>query len=114
MACPYFYPVVRSQTATAPARAPLGALYEGYCQAVPHAPLHESCNFGYGRSCCTHFPLVPSGDAVRFTTTAEGKLLYVIETNYSPSEHGSADSPHLPGAIRRQAEVFLENWKRFV
>jgi hypothetical protein len=112
MACPYFYPVMRSQNA-AVARAPLGDLYDGHCQAEPSAPMHEGCNFGYGRGGCDHFPGESQGDAVRFSMSA-GKLLYIIERNCSPIEHGAVDSAQISPAIRRQAEVFVENWKQFV
>jgi hypothetical protein len=111
MACPYFYPLTRSQSA-APARTPLGDLYDGQCQAAPAAPAHESCNFGYGRAACEHFPADSQGDAIRFTVM-DGKLIYIVERNYTPIQHGAVEGALLSSAIRRQAEVFTENWKRF-
>ena len=113
MACPYFYPVMRSQNA-APARAPLGSLYEGHCQADPAATLQESCNFGYARGACGHFPKESQGDAIRFTVADHGKLIYILERNHTPIEHGAVDGALISPAIRRQAEVFAENWKRFL
>jgi hypothetical protein len=111
MACPYFYPVMRSQNAVA-ARSPLGIVYDGHCQAQSSAPMHEGCNFGYGRGECDHFPNESEGDAIRFTMS-EGKLVYIVERNYTPIRHGPVESAELSAAIRRQAEVFAENWKQF-
>lgn len=92
-------------------RLPLGAPYEGRCQAEdggevqPEAAiLRDLCNFGYARGRC---PLFPPGsaeaDAVRFHA---GR--YVLEKNYSPWRTGPVEMIE-EARLKRQAAVFAEN-----
>ena len=104
MACPYFYPVSKVSDGKQPARAPLGVLYRGRCEAGGAAE-HEACNFGYARDCCHAFPDNSEADAVRFTRI-EGRTLFILEKDYVPVRHGSIDM--LEGALARQAEVFQQ------
>lgn len=104
MACPYFYPISRNSDGKQPARAPLGVLYQGRCEAGGDAR-HEACNFGYARHTCDAFPANSEADAVRFTNL-DGKILFILEKDYSPVRHGSVDM--LEGALARQAEVFQQ------
>lgn len=101
-----------------PARAPLGGLYLGECVASgehPAAPpadiLYEQCNFGYGRRVCPNFPSDARADAVRFSMYA-GKLIYILEKDCSPVEHGLADSISEGTAVARQAAVFSARLNR--
>ncbi|HYP09618.1 MAG TPA: hypothetical protein VER03_25560 [Bryobacteraceae bacterium] len=103
MACPYFYPISKAEGVTQPARAPLGALYDGRCE-MGGAAGGDACNFGYAAGRCESFPREGSADAVRFSVL-EGRTVFVLEKNCSPVRHG--DAAALPGgALGRQAEVF--------
>ena len=102
MACPYFYPVSKAEGVTQPARAPLGALYDGRCE-MGGAAGSDACNFGYAAGRCDAFPIDAIADAVRFTTV-QGRTIYVLEKDYSPLRHGGVES--LDGNLARQAEVF--------
>jgi hypothetical protein len=104
MACPYFYPVDKATDGKQPARAPLGIIYTGRCEAGGAAD-HEACNFGYARHSCEAFPEAAEADAVRFTTI-DGATMFILEKDYLPVRHGSIDM--LEGALARQAEVFRQ------
>jgi hypothetical protein len=104
MACPYFYPIDKASDGRQPARAPLGVMYTGRCEAGGAAE-HEACNFGYARHSCAAFPEEADTDAVRFTTIG-GAAVFILEKDYVPVRHGSIDM--LEGALARQAEVFRE------
>jgi hypothetical protein len=104
MACPYFYPIDKKIDGKQPARAPLGVMYSGRCEAGGVAE-HEACNFGYARHCCEAFPEGTDADAVRFTTI-DGATVFILEKDYLPIQHGSIDM--LEGALARQAEVFRQ------
>ena len=104
MACPYFYPVTKVGGGKQPARAPLGSLYCGRCEAGGRAD-HEACNFGYARHSCDAFPDSADADAVRFTAL-DGKTIFILEKDYAPVRYGSIDM--LEGALARQAEVFQQ------
>jgi hypothetical protein len=105
MACPYFLPEGVTDRLVA-ARAPLGRIFTGVCQAGANTLSLEHCNFGYGRGVCANFPQDAAIDAVRFTHY-DGKLIYVLERDCSPVEHGAAASLDPLGVIARQAAAFL-------
>ena len=98
---------------------PLGWLYEGDCHADPiqkTAPdrkvVRDHCNFGYGRGHCAIFPEDSEADAVRFSLSATRELVWILEKDFSPVRHGRIqDAGPL---LRKQAEVFLENYERFI
>ena len=102
MACPYFYPLRKTEGERQPARVPLGVLYEGRCE-IGGAAVSDACNFGYALGRCDTFPAGAEVDAVRFTKIQE-RTVYVLEKNYSPVKFGDVRS--LDGALARQAEVF--------
>ena len=123
MACPFFSPLVRLEFRNGgdPARAPLGAIYAGTCEAAPgesivpdDATLIERCNFGYGRDSCPRFPQTSNIDAVRFTAKPDDgaltKALFIFERAYSPVAHGDAERTE-DVLVRRQAQLFLENYR---
>ena len=77
--------------------------------------MRAACNLGYGRHSCEQFPAGSAADAIRFHVAKDaGELIhiqYVFENDCWPGEHGDAAS--LANEIlRRQAEVFLENYLR--
>jgi hypothetical protein len=78
----------------------------------PHlaATLREYCNFGYGRGHCENFPRDAETDAVRFSVSASNELIWIYEKDYAPAAHGHL--VEIGGIVRRQAEVFLENYER--
>ena len=130
-------------------RWPLRALFDGECRACASEPrrpenpvLQESCNRGYARGRCAEFPADPgSADAVRFSVVhvreedseaAEGgsrlitgpgngpvRLIWVLEKNYAPLEHGELEydpardvitpTPENP-ILARQVKVFLQSY----
>ncbi len=110
MACPYFYPTRRLDWPSAP-RLPLGAPYDGRCQAAANSEIHpeggilrDLCNFGYARGRCPHFPPESvEADAVRFHA---GR--FILEKNYSPFRTGPVETIE-EARLRRQAAVFAEN-----
>ena len=113
MACPYFYPTAEVDYAERPrpARAPLGGVFDGFCHSGPQpvkpAPglLYQQCNYGYGRTSCPLFPSEARADAVRFTAW-KGQLLFILERNYSPVEHGPCEPVPENSVLARQALVF--------
>jgi hypothetical protein len=112
MACPYFLPTAVSEYLRV-ARAPLGGVYTGVCHAGPEpvAPedaVLEHCNFGYGRNVCPRFPHDASADAVRFTYYG-GQLIYVLEREYSPCQHGTGSTLDPSTVLGHQAAVFTSN-----
>ena len=121
MPCPYFYPQLPAGPCGQhpPARMPLGRLYEGECHADPLQPtvpdrkvVRDCCNFGYGHGHCAIFPKDSEADAVRFSLSATRELVWILEKDFSPVRHGRMQdaSP----ILRKQAEVFLENYERFI
>ena len=103
MACPYFYPLAPAADVQQPARAPLGRVHGGRCENGGDAGT-DACNFGYARGRCVSFPDSAVIDAVRFTAL-QGRIVYVLEKDYLPVEHGT-DFGALTEPVRRQAEVF--------
>jgi hypothetical protein len=107
MACPYFYPIVKAESSRQPARAPLGDVYQGRCDAGGGANTDacnsDACNFGYARGNCQAFPADSDIDAVRFSRIGE-QTTFVLERDCFPVRHGDAQT--LTGTLARQAEVF--------
>lgn len=128
MACPYFAPQapVTSADVPRPARAPLGAVYEGACRngVIPDpALLIECCNFGYARGRCSAFPEDAACDAVRYSAPRDGadpvRVVWVREKDYAPLEHGvlnfaAADGACLEPAadpvVTLQAQAFVKHY----
>lgn len=116
MACPWFSPVseVDFSSRPRPARAPLGSVFHGSCEAHPDAPFTPSddllfgpCNFGYGRDRCPAFPADSEGDAVRFTKLGN-RSVWILEREHSPVRHGSVDDPFPSARLERQAQAFTQ------
>jgi hypothetical protein len=87
-------------------------VYKGSCErtGVACAPelLVDACNFGYARGRCTAFPADAAADAVRFTKY-NGEVLYILERECAPVEHGPVGRLAGRGALERQAAVFLSS-----
>ena len=113
MACPYFYPTteVDYSERPRPARAPLGAIFDGFCHAAPQPVkprprfVYQQCNYGYGRATCPLFPHNAPADAVRFTAW-KASIVFILEKDYSPVEYGSCDAAPADPVLARQALVF--------
>lgn len=94
-----------------PARVPLGALWAGRCEAAaqepPPARQRELCNQGYARGICACFPLEARADAVRFSFLEPQRLLYVLERDHAPVEHGVIDLASAPPLLQAQARAFV-------
>jgi hypothetical protein len=113
-------------------RLPLGDPYHGVCHAEPshifdppEATQRDLCNCGYARGRCDRFPLDSSSDAIRFSVTGDQggrvRLVYIIEKNHAPADHGAMESgPEEMQFISlgeneilsRQARAFLESYLR--
>jgi hypothetical protein len=108
--CPYFLPKQPLQETgwAIPPRAPLGVLCSGECHATPtpQPADHDRCNFGYARGLCTRFPADAPADAVRFASHADG-VLYVLERNHTPVEHGIVRFADGSRLLEAQARVFV-------
>lgn len=123
MPCPFFEPagLLPEKAWTHRPRLPLGEAYAGFCrapgasEAASEAHQRELCNHGYARGVCDHFPSSCRADAVRFSVTCEEplRLVYILEKDYAPLEHGEADaSLLLPDEIlAAQARAFLSNYR---
>jgi hypothetical protein len=114
MACPWFNPLREADFAARPrpARAPLGTVFEGTCEAHDGAPFRPSddllygvCNFGYGRGRCPAFPDGSEADAVRFTAVGQ-RIVWVLEREYAPVQHGSSEGPFPSALLERQVQAF--------
>src|SRR6185295_3704525 len=134
MACPFFFPTRRLEIAgwVRPPRFPLGDLFGGACHACPaeiveptEARQRELCNCGYARGRCDRFPGDSAADAVRFSVTddtaARVSLVYVVEKDHAPAEHGTLeyfvedarlDGPRISDVLEQQARAFLESYLR--
>ena len=125
MACPFFLPVRRLDSGgwTPAPRLPLGDAYGGSCQAdasgpfePPEAVQRELCNCGYARRRCSHFPDNGAADAVRFSVTGDkdGRvtLLYILEKDHAPMEHGLLDNAAAREPLASQARAFVESYLR--
>src|SRR4051812_21488993 len=113
VACPLFEPLSKADSTDrpAPARSPLGAVFNGLCHAsepplVPDTPLiWDSCNFGYGRDRCPHFPSATEADTVRFSEH-KGRLLWILEKDYQPLRHGCDSDGSAGDIVACQAQAF--------
>jgi hypothetical protein len=81
--------------------------------------LYESCNVGYARRRCSHFPDSSPADAIRFAVSGDSpgliRIQYVVEKDHSPVEHGVLEyaagrflDSACPDAVQRQARAFVE------
>lgn len=99
MACPFFKPSRRLDAGgwdPAP-RLPLGDAWGGECTAAcseqpAESAQREVCNSGYARGRCVHFPEDGAADAVRFSLAAGERLIYILEKDHAPLEHGEIDT----------------------
>ena len=119
MACPYFKPS-RPLDAGAwdPApRLPLGDAWAGECTAgsawePPQALQRETCNCGYARGRCAHFPDNAAVDAVRFSMAGE-RLIYIFEKDHAPVEHGEIhEATEMREPLASLARAFRESYGR--
>jgi hypothetical protein len=122
MACPLFKPVRRLDAGgwdPAP-RLPLGRAWAGECTAgcveqPAESTQREVCNSGYARGRCAHFPAGMDADAVRFSMGADGRLIYILEKDHAPLEHGEIDfaaNPREP--LASLARAFRESYPKTV
>ena len=113
-----------------PPRFPLGDPFGGACHAQPaeivepsETRQHELCNYGYARGRCDRFPGGSAADAVRFSVTDETPtrvlLVYVVEKDHAPVEHGTLEyaisdgflnGPSISDVLAQQARAFLESY----
>ena len=99
MACPHFRPARRLDSGgwDPPPRLPLGDAWGGTCTAggdcePPESTQREICNCGYARGRCNHFPESDTADAVRFSISAGERLIYILEKDHAPMEHGEINA----------------------
>jgi hypothetical protein len=120
MACPFFKPSRRLDSGgwdPAP-RLPLGDAWGGECTAEyawepPESTQREVCNRGYARRRCGHFPDGGGADAVRFSLGAGERLIYILEKDHAPIEHGEIDSATDPREpLASLARAFRESYRR--
>ena len=127
MPCPFFEPHALLEDQpwdelwTHRPRVPLGERYAGLCHALSGEPvtpseehLSDLCNHGYARGQCPHFPVEAKADAVRFCLISEEplRLMYVLEKDHAPVEHGEVNLDG-PDCLRvRQARAFLTSHQR--
>lgn len=120
MACPYFKPSRRLDSGgwdPAP-RLPLGDAWAGECTAgsawePPEATQREACNSGYARGRCAHFPGDAGVDAVRFSVGAGERLIYILEKEHAPVEHGEIDdATEKREPLASLARAFRESYGR--
>jgi hypothetical protein len=91
----------------------LGEAWAGVCVAPGFASQEpaeqeqrEICNTGYARGRCHRFPLNAEADAVRFSASRDGGILYVLEKDHAPVRHGQV-SDQLESPLREQARAFV-------
>ena len=131
MACPFFWPVRKSEEGgwLHASRLPLGCGWTGHCSAPGYEgtkpsdeEVRELCNLGYATNC----PRLPAGracDAVRFSVARERgaqlSLRFVCEAGHRPVEHGTLEydsqlgrwiSSHADARIQKMAECYLETY----
>jgi hypothetical protein len=130
VACPFFFPTVKSDSIAwaFPARLPLGSGYCGTChaagsEAVPaESELRDFCNLGYSDG-CSRLPQERRADCVRFAVAVDNgatiSLHYVLERDHAPVEHGrlefncesrvwAAQASDL--VLQSQAEAYLKSY----
>ncbi len=116
MACPFFKPLrpLDSGGWTPAPRLPLGGAWAGECtvNGTCEPPEHlqrDVCNSGYARGRCDRFPSAALADAVRFSITADGRLIYILEKDHAPIEHGEIDAARDPREpLATQARAFAQ------
>ena len=131
MACPYFMPTAKHESAlwTHPTRLPLGAGWKGHCTAPEHdgevpddEQLRNSCNLGYARNCAWCPPDRP-WDSTRFGVSKESEqritVCYVCEKEHHPVNHGTLEydvvlerwnSRHPDERLQRMVESYMESY----
>ncbi len=118
MACPFFLPIARLATdewVHAP-RLPLGDPFRGECHVSPEpfepseADQRELCNCGYARGRCARFP-EDAPDAIRFSMTMEGKIVWIFERDHAPAEFGFAGELK-NDIVAAQLRAFVESYRR--
>ena len=106
-----------------PPRLPLNDAFRGVCRAgeepfePPERSQRELCNCGYARGRCERF--VPgAADAVRFSIKAERDgivdLVWVLEREYAPAEHGSIEYSIAEGRANGAGEVMAAQVRAFL
>ena len=98
-------------------RLPLGDAWAGECTAggawePAEAVQRETCNCGYARGRCAHFPEDAAADAVRFSMGSEGRLIYILEKDHAPLEHGEVDAAETREPLGSLARAFRESYGR--
>jgi hypothetical protein len=119
LACPYFKPsrcLGAGGWDPAP-RLPLGDAWAGECTAgspgePPETVQRETCNCGYARGCCAHFPDDAGTDAVRFSIVAGDRLIYIFEKDHAPVEHGEVGATEIREPLASLARAFRESYGR--
>jgi hypothetical protein len=120
MACPCFKPLRRLDSGgwnPAP-RLPLGDPWAGMCTAVdawepPESTQRDICNHGYARRRCHRFPETEAADAVRFSMSAGERLIYILEKDHAPIEHGEINAVvHSREPLISLARAFEESYNR--
>ena len=72
----------------------------------------ETCNCGYARGRCAHFPDDAGADAVRFSMAGE-RLIYIFEKDHAPVEHGEMDgATETREPLASLARAFRESYGR--
>lgn len=107
---------------------PLGDFWNGECHAAAPTPIDntvflQTCNLGYARASCPHFPALVPTDAVRFTISRDDgdtvRIYYVMERDHHPLSHGALEYSRARGAlldsavhptVRRQAAAYAESY----
>ena len=120
--------LTRTPGAEEEASFPVGMEVRAGPVRVSEETQRELCNCGYARGKCQQFPEDGVGDAVRFSITGVTgglvKLVYVVEKNHAPIEHGPLeyiDGQFLNGktgeiplgeTLTAQARAFVESYLR--
>ncbi len=106
-------------------------MFTGVCCAAPETSkpdettLRQLCNRGYARKRCPRFPDDSASDAVRFSVTEDTgdqvRVVYVIEKNHFPVEHGPIEyslgqarftGSHTSELLAAQARAYVESYLR--
>lgn len=106
MACPYFDPGERLPGSA----GSLGDLYAGLCRAdsqrewqPDEVTVAGSCNLGYARGRCAHFPDTGGPDATRFSVSQDDsaviRILYTLERDHRPFANGALEYSTQAGAF---------------
>jgi len=73
----------------------------------------EVCNCGYARGRCGHFPDDERVDAVRFSLGTGDRLIYILEKDHAPIEHGEINgATDLREPLASLARAFRESSRR--